>query len=139
MNDVHLFAAARDSMLKADYTGGGKARIGCVAVYKKAILAKGFNTDKTHTEQARFNKWRYKNVGNRYLPEKLHAETSVLNRIRYLDIDFSKVHLYIYRETRDGNRAMCRCCPSCFAALRELGIKHIHYTSEQGFVHEVLK
>ena len=139
MNDAHLFAAARKAMLKADYTGGNKVRIGCVAVYKGTILAKGCNTDRTHTYQAYYNKWRYKDSGNKYLPEKLHAELSVLQRIKFLDIDFSKVHLYIYREMKDGRQAMSRCCPSCLAAAKACGIKHLHYTSPDGFIHEVLK
>lgn len=138
MNDAHLFAAARDSMMKADYNGASRVRIGCVIAYKKAILAKGFNSDKTHTEQARFNKWRYKDAGNNYLPAKVHSELSALNKIKFLDIDFSKVHIYIYRELRDGTTAMCRPCPACMAAIKEMGIKHIHYTTSDGIVHEVI-
>lgn len=139
MNDLHFFKLARESSLKSDYTGAGKAKIGCIAVYNGSILAKGFNTDKTHTKQATFNKWRYKEGVTKYLPPKAHAEIVVCQKIKYLDIDFSKVHLFIYRETKDGNQAMSRCCPACIAAVQELGIKHIHYTSAEGYVHEVLK
>jgi len=136
MNDTHLFRAARECSLKSDYSGCGRARIGCVLVYKGSILAKGFNTDKTHTYQARYNKWRYKDSGNKYLPSKLHAEAMALNKVKYLDIDFSKVHLYVYRELRDGTLGMSRPCPACLAAIKQMGIKNIHYTTDCGFAAE---
>lgn len=138
MNDAHLFKAARDCSKNADYSGGGKAKIGCVAVYKGTILAKGWNTDKTHSEQAYYNQWRYKDSANNYLPDKLHAEMSVLNRIKYLDIDFSKLHLYVYREYRNGSLAPSRPCPSCLAAIKQLGIRNVHYTTLDGYCTEKL-
>lgn len=138
MNDAHLFKAARECSKKADYTGGGKAKIGCIAVYKGSILAKGWNSDKTHSMQARYNKLRYKDTKNNYLPEKCHAEISVLNKIKYLDIDFSKVHIYTYREYQDGTLAPSRCCSACLAAIQALHIKSIHYTTKNGYCFEEL-
>lgn len=138
MNDAHLFRIARECSLKSDYSGCGRARIGCVVVYNGTILAKGFNTDKTHTEQARYNKWRYKDCGNRYLPSKQHAEISAISKIKFLDIDFSRVYVYVYRELRDGTLANSRPCPSCVAAIRALGIRHIAYTTADGYCHERL-
>lgn len=140
MNDSHLFKTAREWSMKASYSGGGKPRIGCIVVYKNTILAGGFNSDKTHSMQAYFNQYRFKDHGNNYMPEKAHAEIICLSKIKYLDIDFSKVHLYIYRETRDGKHlAMARPCPACFAAIHSYGIRHIHYTTNEGFAHEILK
>lgn len=136
MNDNHLFKLARECSFKSDYSGGGKAHIGCIVVYKGSVLAKGWNTDRTHTDQARFNRWRYKDYGNNYLPCKIHAEQMCISKIKYLDIDFSKVHLYIYREFSNGRLAMCRPCPSCCAAMKALGIRHIHYTTEDGYCYE---
>lgn len=138
MNDSHLFKLARECSLKSDYSGAGRARVGCVISYKGTVLAKGFNTDRTHTAQAKYNKWRYKDAGNRYLPCKLHGEVCALNRIKYLDIDFSKVHIYIYRELRDGTVALARPCAACEAAIRAMGIKHIHYTGKNSYIHEKL-
>lgn len=140
MNDSHLFKVARECSLKSDYKSNcSSARIGCITVYKGAILTKSFNSDKTHTIQGKYNKWRYnEDVTKKYLPSKIHAELGCIQRIKYLDIDFSKVHLYIYRETRQGKLAMARCCPSCMAAIRELGIKHLHYTTDGGYCYEKL-
>lgn len=126
-------------MFKADYTGNSRARIGCVIAYKGTILAKGWNTDKTHTTQAYYNKWRFQDNGGHYYPSKGHAELTALQKVRYLDIDFSRVHIYVYRELRNGELALSRPCPSCMAFLKEKGIRHIHYTTDQGFAHEVIK
>ena len=135
MSDEHLFRMARAVSLQSDYCGS--ARIGCIAVYKGSVLAKGFNTDKTHTIQSRYNVMRYKNSGNRYLPPKAHAELTVAQKIKYLDIDFARVHIYVYRELKDGTLAMSRPCPACYAALKQMGIKHIHYTTDQNsYCHE---
>ena len=134
--DAHLFKLARDCSFKSDYSGCGRARIGCVVAYRGTVLAKGFNSDRTHTDQAKFNKWRYKNSGNNYLPEKLHAELSVLQKIKYLDIDFSKVHIYVYREMKNGHVAMARPCASCMAAIKHIGIKNIHYSTYDGYAWE---
>lgn len=135
MNDNHFFKAARECSKNADYCGSSSVKIGCIIAYKGSILAKGWNTDKTHSVQARYNKWRYKE-SNRYLPAKLHSELAALRRIKYLNIDFSKVHIYIYREYQNGKLALCRPCNACFAAIKQMGIRHIHYTTEDGFCYE---
>ena len=139
-NDSHLFKLARASSKLSDYKSGcSSARVGCVVAYKGTVLSKGFNSDKTHTTQARYNKWRYKDNGNNYLPQKLHSEIKALEAIKYLDINFSKVHIYIYRELKDGTMALSRPCPSCMARIKEMGIKNIHYTTADGFCHEKLE
>ena len=136
MNDSHLFKLARECSFKSDYSGCGRARIGCVVTYHGTVLAKGFNSDRTHTSQAKYNKWLYTDSGNRYLPSKLHSEVAALQKIKYLDIDFSKVHVYVYRELRDGSLAMARPCKACMAAIKKMGIKHIHYSTDSGYAYE---
>lgn len=138
--DTHLFRLARECSLKSDYTGGGRAHIGCVISYKGAVLAKGWNSDKTHTQQSRYNVYRYKDCGNNYLPAKQHAEAAALQKIKYLDIDFSKVKVVVYREFHNGKLANCRPCPACMAAIKEMGIEQIYYTTEDGgYVKEEIK
>lgn len=136
MNDAHLFKAAKEVSKKADYTGGNNiVQIGCVVAYKGTILAKGCNTDRTHTVQEIYNKYRYKDTGNKYLPAKCHSEVAALSKIKYLDIDFSKVHVYVYRAYRNGGLANCKPCKACENYARALGIKHFHYTDESGYCH----
>ena len=53
-------------------------------------------------------------------------------------IDFSKVKLYIYRKRNDKPYGMSRPCPSCMAAIKDLGIKHIYYTTNEGFAYECI-
>ena len=139
MNDAHLFRAARDCSFKSDYSGGNKAQVGCIAVYKNTILAKGWNSDKTHTDQAKFNVARFKNCGNNYLPNKVHAEVAALSKIKFLDIDFSQVHVYVYRELKNGELGLARPCPACQAAIKKLGIRNIHYTTHDGYCYEIWK
>lgn len=140
MSDEHLFQAAREASARADYSGANAVQIGCVIAYKKNILAKGWNTDKTHPQQAYYNQYRFKQHGNNYLPDKCHAEAAALNRISNLNgIDWNKVHVYVYRAYKDGSLAPSRPCPSCIAYLKSLHIKHLHYTTKDGYAHEEIK
>lgn len=136
MNDSHLFKIAKNVSENANYTGCTDVKIGCIVTYKGTILAKGFNTDKTHTRQSYYNKWRYTNNNTKYFPCKGHAELMALNKIKYLDIDFSKVHVYTYRERKNGELGLARPCPSCMALIKDMGVKNIHYTTDCGFAAE---
>ena len=127
--DMHYFDKASKVAEISDFA---KINIGCVAVYQGTIIGVGFNTNKTHPMQKKYN--RYRN-GENFIP-KLHAEINCLNSIRYLDINFSKVKLYIYRKRKSAKHGICRPCPSCLAAIKDLGIKHIYYTTDEGFVYE---
>lgn len=140
MNDKHMFAAAREVSFESDYTGGSKVKMGCVVAYCGTILARGSNTNKTHPIQDKYNVYRFPKQSSRYLPPKAHAELAAISKLKYLDIDWSKVHVYVYREYADGSLAMARPCAACIAAIKnEFHIKHIHYTSPDGYCHEVLK
>lgn len=68
--------------------------------------------------------------------QKLHAEIHCLNQIRNLNINFLKVKLYIYRIRRDQPFGLARPCPSCMAAIRDLGIRNIYYTTNNGYSYE---
>ena len=61
---------------------------------------------------------------------------SCLIKIKDMDIDFSKVILYIYREDFNGNLAISRPCVACEHAIRDYGIKHIHYTGNMKYIYE---
>ena len=81
----------------------------------------------------KYNK--YRKPSENMLP-KLHAEINCINSIRHLNINFSKVKLYIYRIRKDQPFGLSRPCPSCMAAIKDLGIKDIYYTTNDGYVHE---
>lgn len=116
-----------------------RVHIGCVAVYKNHVLAVGYNTNKTHPLQNKYNKYRNMTYENTEPRSSLHAEMSCLMQIKDMDIDFSKVELYVYRENRNGNLAICRPCRACMKMVDDLGIKKIHYTTDSGVAHEVRK
>ena len=119
----------------AEVSDFDKINIGCIAVYQGTIIGVGFNTNKTHPIQKKYN--RYRN-GEDFIP-KLHAEINCLNSIRHLDINFTKVKLYIYRKRKTAKYGMCRPCPSCMAAIKDLGIKNIYYTTNDGYSYERLE
>jgi len=140
MNYQHYLDIAAECAKSATYSGPSRVKLGCVAVYHGTVLAKGCNTDKTHTNQAKYNYLRYdEDRGTRYYPPKVHSEVSVLSRIRYLDIDFSRVTLFIAREYKSGAPALARPCPSCMALIKEFGIHTICYTTDSGYAIEHLK
>ena len=128
-SDMNYFKKASNIAEVSDFD---KINIGCIAVYQGTIIGVGFNTNKTHPIQKKYN--RYRN-GEDFIP-KLHAEINCLNSIRHLDINFTKVKLYIYRKRKTAKYGMCRPCPSCMAAIKDLGIKNVYYTTNDGYVYE---
>lgn len=130
--DYKYFDKARQAALISDFH---KTHIGCIAVYQGTIIGIGCNCNKTHPMQKN-NKFRRKSDG---LLPKLHAEINCINSIKHLDINFSKVKLYIYRIRNDQPYGLARPCPSCMAAIRDLGIRDIYYTTNDGYVYERLE
>jgi deoxycytidylate deaminase len=65
----------------------------------------------------------------------IHAEMMVINKIKYLDINFGKVKLFVWRGRKSPR--ISKPCPACERALRDLGIKHVFYTGNDSFVEEV--
>ena len=129
--DYKYFQKAHQIATISDYK---KTHVGCVAVYQGQVIGLGCNCNKTHPVQKKYNRYRK----DLMLP-KLHAEISCLNQIKHLDINFSKVKLYIYRIRKDQPFGMARPCPSCMAAIRDLGIRNIYYTTNAGYAHEKLE
>ena len=131
------FKFAREAAKWADYQGTRSApAIGAVAIYKGSLVAEAWNTNKTSPLQARYNVYRFKDSNTL---DKAHAEMVLIQKLRWKfgdSINWSKVHIYLYREYKDGKLAASRCCPSCMALLKELGVKKIYYTTEDGYAEE---
>lgn len=64
---------------------------------------------------------------------------SVLAKIRSLDINFSEVEIYVYRELKSGKRAKARPCAACMRALKDLGLRKIFYTTDDGYCKEIIE
>lgn len=135
---MRFFREAKKESFLSDYDG---QHLGAVAVYgDKIILAKAHNSNKTNTTQYFYNRYRIEQKSNiMSKPPRSHAEVNLLRKIRFLDIDFSRVSVYIYRELKNGELGMARCCPACMAALKSLGVKKICYTTDDGYAEERIK
>lgn len=131
--DTKYFNKAKQVAHVSDFH---RTHIGCVAVYQNQIIGIGCNMNKTHPLQQHYNRFRIQS--DNLLP-KLHAEMSCINQIRNLDINFAKVKLYIYRIRKDQPFGIARPCPSCMAAIKDLGIKEIYYTTNDGYSFERLE
>ena len=131
--DYKYFLKARQVATISDYY---KTHIGCVAVYQGQVIGLGCNCNKTHPTQQYYNQ--YRKQSDTLLP-KLHAEISCLNQIKHLNINFSKVKLYIYRTRKDIVCGMARPCASCMQAIKDLGIREIYYTTNDGYSYEKLE
>lgn len=133
-SDLTFFNVAREISFLSDYR---KARLGAVVVEGKHIVSTGHNSNKTNPTQARYNS--YRRIGPEYMP-RVHAEVSALNSlIGKKEIDFSRLKVFVYRELKDGTRAMARPCPSCMALMKDLGIRKVFYSTPDGFAEETIK
>ena len=127
--ELAYFEAAKSVSKLSDHS----QKMGCIIVNKHKIISSGFNSEtKCHRVQAELDTYYYK-MSSR---GKLHAETSALLPLRFTDL--SKASIFIYRETKDGNKALARPCPCCQKLLRDKGIKHIYYTGNNSLVYEEL-
>ena len=125
-----FFGAAKAVSKLSDFN---RVHIGCVVVYGgHRIISSACNSTKTHPIQKQLNKERFQEDTN----HTLHSEVAALIPLMREDIDFGKVHLYTYREWKSGDLAMSRPCPSCMKLIRDLGIKKIWYTTNDGYVCE---
>lgn len=123
--DYKYFSKAKQIAQVSDFP---KVHIGCIAVYQNRIVGIGCNTNKTHPAQKYYNRYRIDDAdynNSESLLPKLHAEINCLNQLKHLDINFSKVKLYIYRTRKDIECGMARPCASCMQAIKDLGIHEI--------------
>jgi len=131
MSHERYLSVARSVSQTSDFP---KHKLGCAIVYKGNIASVAHNSEKTHTMQMKFN--RFRNLGGDHIICKVHAELAALSKIRYLDIDWSKAIVYVYREFKNGNPAIARPCEGCMEAIRQRGIRTIVYSTDQGFAVE---
>ena len=128
------FLAACQEALKSDFD---TAKVGCVIVYKKHIIGRGFNSFKTDPYQKRYNQYREwttypehsKNCGH-----AIHAEIAALKSVTYpvsIQVNWSKVKVFIYRVAVGliGHSGLSLPCPACAHALSDTGIRQAYYTT----------
>jgi len=129
--DIAFFNAAKAVSYMSDYD---RVHVGCVVTNGRHIISSGFNTTKSHPIQKRMNIKRF----SEDTPHSLHAEISALTHImNKKDIDWKNCSIYIYREFKNGDKAMAKPCQSCEALIKSLGIRKIYYTTYGGFAKEI--
>jgi len=130
------FNLAKNASMFSDYP---KIHVGAIMVYKNKIISVGYNTQKTNPYQKDYNVYRGNNE-RKYDVDKqsnaLHAEMACIVSTKHLDIDWSKVSVFVYREHKDGSISLSRPCMACSKALDERGIKDWYYTTENGYAYE---
>ena len=95
-----------------------KHKLGCVVVKKNEVIGLGFNKFKTHPK-------------SKHPFQMIHAELDATLGINREVLSGAEV--YVYRETKDGAQAIAKPCPYCEAALREVGVKKVYYTTDYGY------
>lgn len=135
--DIRMFNEAR---MEAESSEFKRFHTGAVIAYKKHIIGRGKNGDKSHPMQKEYNrKYRtFNNVGGNYINDSIHAEIAAISSIPYtvgIDIDWSKVRVYVYRISRGTKLGygLAKPCSACMNALKDLGIKNIYYTDSDGY------
>lgn len=131
---LRWFAAAKAAAQCSDYA---RARVGAVVVLGKTLLGVGCSSHKTHPVQDYWNRlWEFRDAT--HSPATLHAECAALAPLLYRsnDIDWSRVELYVCRLRGDQPFGMARPCKACMGLIRELGIRDVYYTTDDGFAHE---
>lgn len=126
------FAMAKNASKMSDYT---RCQHGTVVVYKGKIIGAGYNCCKSHPIQRAYNIERFTGDSN---PHSLHAEIHALYPLMTADIDWSKVCVFNYRQKRTGELGMSRPCASCMRMLKDLGVHHIYYTTDDGYAEETI-
>lgn len=139
-SDIKFFEEARQEALKSDYS---PFHLGCVVVYKGYVVSTGHNSCRTHPLQKHYNKYRNFRYGVKPAQHSIHAEIDALSHISYttnLQLDYSKVKVYIYRVSfgHKSGHGLARPCSGCIQALRDKGIRHIYYSTDDGFAYERL-
>lgn len=129
-NDYRLFKYAENISDMSDFP---RIKVGCVVAYRGKVISVGFNSQKTHPLQKIYNAYRF----DLDTPAKLHAEIHSLLPLLKKDIDWNHVAIYICRINRASNtKGLARPCPSCMAMIKSLGIKHVYYTTADGYAYE---
>lgn len=113
-----------------------RVQVGAIAVLGKKILSTGWNSEKSHTTQYRFDRYRdFRNDGP--CANALHAEIACLIPMLYNpEIDWSRVEVYVYRIRKDQPFGMARPCAACMRALLNAGVRNIYYTSNSALISE---
>ena len=113
-----------------------RVHIGCVVTEgSHRIVSSGFNSTRTHPIQKQLNKERFSIETTNH---SLHAEVSALLPLMKKDTDFSRIEIYTHRNFKDGRLALAKPCRSCMKLIKDLGVKKIWFTTNDGYACEYI-
>lgn len=117
---------ALDTSFQSTYD---RVKIGAVIARRSKLVSKAANLRTSHPLQKLYN-----DRSGRLAPaHNCHAEINAIIQAR--DV-LDGCDAYVGRWDRRGNLAMCKPCVACQAALRDVGIKSVTYTTREGIVYE---
>ena len=140
MNIEKGFKLAKNASEFSDYSRKN-VHIGAVVTYKNKVVSIGWNTNKTHPCQMKYNKYREHGNEREYISNEhepcIHAEIMALQHAtRSFNGDLSKCNIFVYSEKKDGSTRLTRPCKACSKMLKDLNVKNIYYTTENGWQFE---
>jgi deoxycytidylate deaminase len=133
--DLKLFNIAKEV---ATFSNHPKVKIGAVIVSGNKILSVGVNSQKSHTMQYLYN--RFRNISNMgvSMHHFIHAEIDAIIKLRNMFYPYipEGIKIYVHRLLKNGDLGYCRPCKACLAALKDHKIHHMYYTTEEGYCYE---
>lgn len=120
----NLVKKLREIKAKSDH---GSHKLSAVLLYKGRPLEFGYNSLKSDPKISKYS-----------LVKKMHAEMNVIFKVKNKEL-LKDCVMVIYREDKQGNPANARSCEACVSLMKFHGMKHITYSTENGWVDEVIK
>lgn len=108
-------------------------QLGAVITKGTDVLAVGFNQEKSHPLQKKYN--RERGVDSEW--SFLHAEISALSKVKNKKLLHGAV-MYTSRKFKCGSNANARPCAACMKAIHDFGIRQIIYTTDHGVASEII-
>lgn len=128
-----FFRAAESISLLSDH----KCQLGCVVVNNHKIISSGHNSNsRGHGFQKRLDEKFFNDGKSRGCK---HAEIDALLPLIRNRCNLSRATIYVFRKHKNGNLAIARPCSRCMSIIKEQGIRKIEYTTDDGYVSEVLR
>ena len=134
--DYKFFDVARKVALGSDF----KTKIGAVAVYGGKVIASAASSEKTHSLQAKYNRFRNFTLDCIDCLPKVHAEIRLIAKLKKMQgIDYRRVYIYVYRLCKSREHGLARPCSACWEAMKDLGIERVYYSTDIGYCVEIVE
>lgn len=104
----------------------GSHKLSAVLMLRGRPLTFGYNSLKSDPKIAKFSS-----------VKRTHAEMACVFRTKDKEV-LKDCVMVIYREDKAGNPANARSCEACLKLLKHYGVKHITYSTENGWVDECI-